>query len=104
MQRGRSLAKGYTADFLIKKRVRNDGEIQQFYIEDEHEAIIEPWIWECVYLETERWKRYLKEHGTNSFSHNTEQNPFAAKIICGECGKVFHRKGWQSSTGETRRI
>lgn len=55
-------------------------------------------------METERRKRYLEEHGTNSFSHNTEQNPFAAKIVCGECNKVFHRKGWQSSTGETRRI
>ncbi len=98
------LQKSYTADFLTKKRVMNEGEIQQFYIEDDHEAIIEPWIWECVQLEMERRKRYLEEHGTNSFSHNTEQNPFAAKIICGECGKVFHRKGWQSSTGEIRRI
>lgn len=98
------LQKSYMADFLTKKRVMNEGEIQQFYIEDDHEAIIEPWIWECVQLEMERRKRYLEEHGTNSFSHNTEQNPFAAKIICGECGKVFHRKGWRSSTGETRRI
>ncbi|MGF0031653.1 zinc ribbon domain-containing protein [Bariatricus sp. SGI.154] len=98
------LQKSYTAGFLTKKRVMNEGEIQQFYIEDDHEAIIEPWIWECVQLEMERRKRYLEEYGTNSFSHNTEQNPFAAKIICGECGKVFHRKGWQSSTGKTRRI
>lgn len=42
------LQKSYTADFLTKKRVMNEGEIQQFYIEDNHEAIIEPWIWECV--------------------------------------------------------
>lgn len=57
------LQKSYTVDFLTKKRVMNQGEIQKFYIEDDHEAIIEPWIWECVQLEIERRKRYLEEHG-----------------------------------------
>lgn len=98
------LQKSYTVDFLTKKRVMNQGEIQKFYIEDDHEAIIEPWIWECVQLEIERRKRYLEEHGTKSYSNNTEKNPFASKIVCGECNKVFSRKGWRSSTGETRKI
>jgi len=98
------LQKSYTVDFLTKKRVLNQGEIQKFYIEDDHEAIIEPWIWECVQLEIERRKRYLEEHGTKSYSNNTEKNPFASKIVCGECNKVFTRKGWRSSTGETRKI
>ena len=98
------LQKSYTVDFLTKKRVLNQGEIQKFYIEDDHEAIIEPWIWECVQLEIERRKQYLEEHGTKSYSNNTEKNPFASKIVCGECNKVFARKGWRSSTGETRRI
>lgn len=98
------LQKSYTADFLTKKRMMNEGEIQQFYIEDDHEAIIEPWIWECVQLEMERRKRYLEEHGTNSYSHNTESNPFASKVVCGLCNRVFARKGWQSKRGEIRRI
>lgn len=98
------LQKSYTVDFLTKKRVINQGEIQKFYIEDDHEAIIEPWIWECVQLEIERRKRYLEEHGTKSYSNNTEKNPFASKIICGECNKVYTRKGWRSSTGKTRKI
>jgi DNA invertase Pin-like site-specific DNA recombinase len=98
------LQKSYTTDFLTKKRVLNSGEIQKFYIEDDHEAIIEPWIWECVQLEIERRKRYLEEHGTNSYSNNTEKNPFASKIVCGECNKVFTRKGWRSSNGETRKV
>lgn len=98
------LQKSYTVDFLTKKRVLNQGEIQKFYIEDDHEAIIEPWIWECVQLEIERRKRYLVEHGTKSYSNNTEKNPFASKIICGECNKVFTRKGWRSSTWEIRKI
>lgn len=78
------LQKSYTVDFITKNRVQNQGEIQKFYIEDDHEAIIEPWIWECVQLEIERRKRYLQEHGTTkSYSNNTEKNLFASKIICG---------------------
>ena len=98
------LQKSYTVDFLSKKRVQNQGEIQKFHIEDDHEAIIEPWIWECVQLEIKRRKQYLEEHGTKSYSNNTEKNPFASKIICGDCNKVFTRKGWRSSSGETRKI
>ena len=44
----------------------------------------------------------VKEHGTNSFARNTETNPFAAKIVCGECNKVFQRKGWRSSAGDRK--
>lgn len=96
------LQKSYTTDFLTKKRVQNQGEIQQYYIEDDHEAISEPWIWEYVQLEIERRKRYLEEHGTNSFARNTETNPFSVKIVCGECNKVFQRKGWRSSDGDRK--
>lgn len=98
------LQKSYTVDFLSKKRTQNQGEIQMYYVEDDHEAIIEPEMWECVQLEIERRKRYLEEHGTNSYSRQPESNPFASKIVCGTCNKVFARKGWRSSTGFDRKI
>lgn len=98
------LQKSYTTDFLMKKRAVNQGEIQMFYIEDDHEPIIEPWIWKCVQLEMARRKKYVEEHGTNSYSHNTEQNPFASKIVCGNCNTIFARKGWQSRNGDIRRV
>ena len=34
------LQKSYTVDFLTKKRAPNKGEIQMFYVEDDHDAII----------------------------------------------------------------
>ena len=67
-------------------------------------AIISKRIWECVQLEIKRRKKYLEEHGTNSYSHRPESNPFASKIICGDCNKVFARKGWRSSTGVDRKV
>ena len=96
------LQKSYTVDFLTKKRVQNEGEVQQYYIEDDHEAIIEPWIWECVQLEVRRRERYLGEYNITRFSQNTEANPFSSKIICGECNRAFARKGWRTPSGDRK--
>ena len=87
------LQKSYTVDFLTKKRTQNKGEIQLFYVEDDHDATISKRIWECAQLEIKCRKKYLEEHGTNSYSHRPESNPFASKIIGGDCNKVFARKG-----------
>ena len=32
--------KTYTTDFLTKKRIKNNGTVPQYYVEDDHEAII----------------------------------------------------------------
>jgi len=97
------LQKSYTVDFLTKKRVKNQGQIQQYHIEDNHEAIIDPLLWEAVQLEQQRRNNYIEEHGTNSYSHKPETNPFAGKIICGTCNQAFTRKGWKTG-GEYRKI
>ena len=34
------LQKTYTEDVFSKKRVKNDGTVPQYYVEDNHEAII----------------------------------------------------------------
>ncbi len=93
------LQKSYTVDFLSKKRVKNKGQIKQYHIEENHEAIIDPLVWEAVQLEQQRRDRYIAEHGTNSYSHNPETNPFASKVICGTCNKAFIRKGWKTGDG-----
>jgi len=89
------LQKGHTVDFLTKERKRNDGELQKFYIEEDHDAIIDSEIWECVQLEMQRRNEYLKEHSLKSYSCRTETNPFYGKVICGECNNAFGRKTWK---------
>lgn len=37
------LQKSFTVDFLTKKTKINEGEVPQYYVEDSHPAIIEPW-------------------------------------------------------------
>lgn len=82
------LQKQYTADFLTKKRKRNQGEIPQYYVEGNHEAIIPPETWELVQEEMERRKRMESRYSSASI--------FSSKIRCSECGNWYGSKVWHS--------
>ncbi len=85
------LQKSYTADFLSKKRVINEGKLQKFYIKDDHEAIIDEETWNAVQQELKRREDFCKEHFTNAYAQLPEKNPFSCKVICGECGNIYSR-------------
>lgn len=82
------LQKSYTVDFLTKKRVKNEGELQKYYVEKSHEAIIDL---KHGNVHSLRWKeeRNIWLYGLSTYLHNTENNPFASKAICGSCNKAF---------------
>ncbi|CQR75048.1 Transposon Tn3 resolvase [Sporomusa ovata DSM 2662] len=98
------LQKSYTVDFLSKKRVENTGQVPQYLVEDSHPAIIDKEMWEAVQLEMERRKAYALEHGIQKLEYASTDNPFAGKVICGCCGKIFGRKVWNSTDERHRRI
>ena len=47
------LQKSYTIDFLTKKKKLNEGEIPQYYVKNNHEAIIDPAVFDIVQIELE---------------------------------------------------
>ena len=84
------LQKSYTVDFLTKKTKINEGEIPQYYVEGNHEAIIDPDVFEMVQREIERRGKGRKYHsGAHAFS---------SKIKCGECGCWYGSKVWHSNS------
>ena len=89
------LHKSFTVDFLTKKTNVNEGEVPQYYVEDSHPAIIEPWEWEQVQTELERRK--------NSRNRHRQTSPFSGKILCADCGGIFGAKTWHS-TDRYRRV
>ena len=89
------LQKSFTVDFLTKKTKINEGEVPQYYVEDSHPAIIEPWEWEQVQVEMERRK--------NSRNRHHQTSPFSGKIICADCGDIFGAKTWHP-TDRYRRV
>ncbi|WP_194283857.1 recombinase family protein [Streptococcus suis] len=96
------LQKTFTVDFLTKKRVQNDGQVNQYYVENSHEAIIDEETWETVQLEMARRKTYRDEHQLKSYIMQSEDNTFTTKVFCGSCGSAFGRKNWTTSRGKRK--
>lgn len=90
------LQKSYTVDFLTKKKKVNEGEIPQYYVEGNHEAIIQPEIFELVQQELERRK--------NSRGRHSGVHLFSSKIKCGQCGEWYGSKVWHSNSKYRRVI
>jgi DNA invertase Pin-like site-specific DNA recombinase len=86
------MQKTFCADFLTKQMVKNTGQVQQYYVEDSHPAIIEPDEWDAVQAEALR-RKSQKAIGRCS-------SPFAGRIVCGECGGLFGKKVWGSYKGD----
>ena len=89
------LQKTYTVDFLSKKRVKNNGIVPQYYVENSHEAIIPREVFMQVQEELIRRRIvHTSPNGkTRTFSSN---HVFAQIIICGKCGEVFRRVHWNN--------
>ena len=88
------LQKTFTVDFLTKKKKVNEGEIQQYYIEGSHPAIIQPEFFDLVQVEFQ--KRKGKKRGTSG--------TFASMLICGDCGNFYGSKVWHSTSKYRRTI
>lgn len=83
------LQKRFTVDFLQKKMKQNRGEVQQYYIENSHEAIIPPKDWDLVQSEIEKRKSIGSRYSSTSV--------FSSKLICGDCGAFYGHKTWHST-------
>ena len=88
------LQKRYTEDFLTKKMVMNEGAVPQYFVEDSHEAIIDPEVFDRVQDLIELRSKHKHFSGSTIFS---------TKLVCGECGEFFGSKVWHS-TDKYRRV
>lgn len=90
------LQKTYTADFLTKKQVKNNGEVTQVYVEGNHKGIIDKATWNAVQEEFERRKGFMERHALANYSYGAECNPFCCRVYCGKCGSVMTKHSWKS--------
>jgi len=85
------LQKSFTVNFLTKEKKINEGEIPQYYVEKNHEAIIEPKVWDFVQDLLEKKPKY-------------NNDIFSSKIVCGCCGSFYGAKTWHSNSKYKRTI
>ncbi|SDL24732.1 recombinase family protein [Natronincola ferrireducens] len=88
--------KTVTVDFLTHKRVKNQGFADQYFIEENHEAIIPKEIWQRVQEEKER-RALLKNNKKGDRGKYSSKYPFSSKIVCGDCNNTFKRRIWNSN-------
>lgn len=80
------LQKEYITDPISKKRKKNHGELQQYYVENTHEAIIPMETFQ--YVQDEMARR--KELGALA-NKSLNITCFTAKLKCEKCGKSYVR-------------
>ena len=82
------LQKYFTPEYKRNQTVRNRGQVDSFYIEDNHPAIIKREYWDRV-------QQMMKE---KSESRNVDKKkyqnryPLSGLLFCSKCGKALHRR------------
>lgn len=90
------LQKRFTVDFLTKETKANEGEVPQYYVENNHEAIISPQVFDWVQEEIRRRHEGKKRYSGVSI--------FSSKIKCGQCGSWYGAKVWHSTDKYRRTV
>lgn len=94
--------KTFISDVLTKKSVKNTGQLPQYYVVDNHEAIISKEMFKRVQFERARRKSLAPVTGKTK----TNTGRFAPKygltglLLCGECGYYYRRVTWYRRSGK----
>ena len=80
------LQKGFVIDHITKSRKHNKGELAKYYVEDNHEAIIDKETFEAVKAEMA-----LRAAKANPLRKPTFSE-FTGRITCGRCGAKFCKR------------
>jgi site-specific DNA recombinase len=89
------LQKTYTVDFLTKKRVKNNGIVPQYYVENSHEAIIPRDLYMQVQQEM---VRRVNLHSGEARKKRVYSSKYALSSIvyCPKCGDIYRRIAWNN--------
>lgn len=88
------LQKTFIANHLTKRKKKNNGEMDSFYIKDNHPPIIKKDTWEQVQVEM----RKRAEAKGNFKGSDKYQNRYSLSgmLCCSKCGATLKRRTWNS--------
>ena len=89
------LQKTVTVDFLTKKRVKNEGHLPQYYVENSHEGIIPKDIFLKVQEEITR-RANLTKGSTERRRVYSGRYALSGMVFCVHCGDIFRRIKWNN--------
>jgi DNA invertase Pin-like site-specific DNA recombinase len=89
------LQKTYTVDFLTKKRVKNNGIVPQYYVENSHEAIIPRDLY--MQVQEEMVRRANLHSGANRKKRvYSSKYALSSMVYCPKCGDIYRRIAWNN--------
>ena len=84
------LGKTFKPDVLSKKRYKNEGQFEMYYVENSHPAIITKDEYDMVQEELKR-RGEIRGYSKNNQGRFSSKYAFSKKIVCGECGEYYRR-------------
>lgn len=89
------LQKTYTVDVLTKKRVKNNGIVPQYYVENDHEAIIPRDLY--MQVQEEMLRRANLHSGKNRKKRvYSSKYALSSIVYCSKCGDIYRRIAWNN--------
>jgi len=89
------LQKTYTVDFLSKKRVKNNGIVPQYYVENSHEPIIPRDLFMQVQEEMVR-RTNIRSGKSGKKRVYSSKYALSSIVYCGQCGDIYRRVHWNN--------
>ena len=89
------LQKTYTVDCLTKKRVANDGTVPQYYVNNDHEAIIPRELFARVQEEMKR-RANIRQGMDGKRRVYSSKYALSSIVFCGHCGDMYRRTHWNN--------
>ena len=84
------MGKTFKPDVLSKKRYKNTGQVDSYYLENALPAIVSKEIWDLVQFEIKNREETTGVHGL-TYGKFTSKYPFSRLIRCGCCGSFYVR-------------
>lgn len=84
------LQKTYLPDFLSPRRIKNEGQADSYYVENDHAAIISKDTFEMVQQEFKN-RTELRSISDSGHGKYSGKYAFSGMIICGKCGETYRR-------------
>lgn len=76
---------------------KNEGELPQYYVKDNHEAIIEPKVFDYV-------QDLLKKRKLTEEKKYSGVGMLNSKVVCAECGAYFGPRTWHPNSPHTHLV
>lgn len=87
------LQKTYTVDFLTKKRVKNEGFVPQYYVENSHQGIIPKDLF--IQVQEEMVRRANLKAGKKKRVYSSKY-ALSSLVFCPKCGDIYRRIAWNN--------